>query len=113
MAGVVLPEDAVVVSGVSLNRLARRQFAALIAMRWRMTVNGVRSVQGAFEFGARGVAYIIYSIMGLSLGVGLGAGAYQWFRVGIFSFSRRCSGPCSWCGRRFPSRSPRFRNNSI
>ena len=86
MAGVVLPEDAVVVSGVSLNRLARRQFAALIAMRWRMTVNGVRSVQGAFEFGARGVAYIIYSIMGLSLGVGLGAGAYSMVSRGHLQF---------------------------
>lgn len=58
-------------------RLARRQYAALLAMRWRMVVNSVRSVQGAFEFGARGVAFIIYSIMGLSLGFGLGAGAYE------------------------------------
>jgi ABC-2 type transport system permease protein len=77
MAGVALPEGAAVVSGAPLSRLARRQYAALVAIRWRMTANGVRSVQGAFEFGARGVAYIIYSIMGLALGVGLGGGAYS------------------------------------
>jgi ABC-2 type transport system permease protein len=46
-------------------------------MRWRMVANNVRSVQGAFEFGARSVALLIYSIMGLALGFGLGAGAYS------------------------------------
>lgn len=60
-----------------LNGMARRQYFALMAVRWRMVVNSVRSVQGAFEFGARGVAFLIYTMMGLSLGVGLGVGAYS------------------------------------
>jgi ABC-2 type transport system permease protein len=63
--------------GGAMGRMALRQYAALLGMRWRMVVNSVRSVQGAFELGARGVAFIIYSIMGLSLGFGLGAGAYS------------------------------------
>jgi ABC-2 type transport system permease protein len=57
--------------------LARRQYSALVWMRFRMMANSVRSVQGAFEFGARGVAFIIYSLMGMGLGFGLGAGAYS------------------------------------
>lgn len=69
-----------------LGGMARRQYAALIAMRWRMVVNSVRSVQGAFELGARGVAFIIYSLMGLSLGFGLGAGAYSMIAKGRVQF---------------------------
>jgi ABC-2 type transport system permease protein len=41
-----------------------------------MLVNNLRSVQGAFEFGARTVTFLIYSLMGLGLGVGLGISAY-------------------------------------
>jgi len=77
MAGVVQAEGAAVAPGGPFGRMARRQYGALVAMRWRMVANSVRSVQGAFEFGARGVAFIIYTIMGLSLGFGLGAGAYS------------------------------------
>ena len=77
MAGVAHAEDAAVGSLGPLGQMARRQYAALVAMRWRMVANNVRSVQGAFEFGARGVALLIYSIMGLSLGFGLGASAYS------------------------------------
>jgi ABC-2 type transport system permease protein len=51
-----------------------------------MVVNSVRSVQGAFEFGARGVAFLIYTLMGLSLGFGLGAGAYSIFSNNRFQF---------------------------
>jgi ABC-2 type transport system permease protein len=69
-------------SGGSWGQMARRQYAALIVMRWRMVANHVRSVQGAFELGARGVAFLIYSIMGLSVGVGLGAGAYSFVSNG-------------------------------
>lgn len=58
-------------------QLARCQYAALMTMRFRMTMNSVRSAQGAFEFSARGVAFLIYTLMGLSLGIGLGAGAYS------------------------------------
>lgn len=64
-------------TGNPIGQLARCQYAALIAMRFRMTANSVRSAQGAFEFSARGVAFVIYTLMGLSLGIGLGAGAYS------------------------------------
>lgn len=77
MAGIAGADDAVMRSGGSLGQMARRQYAALVTMRLRMVANNVRSVQGAFEFGARGVALLIYSIMGLSLGFGIGAGAYS------------------------------------
>lgn len=77
MAGIAQAEDAAMVSGGPLGRMARRQYGAILAMRLRMLANNVRSVQGAFEFGARGVAFIIYTIMGLSLGIGLGVGAYS------------------------------------
>ena len=70
-------------AGVGLvSGMARRQYSALIAMRWRMVVNSVRSVQGAFELGARSVAFIIYSLMGVSLSIGLGAGAYSMISKG-------------------------------
>ena len=55
--------------------LARRQYSAIVWMRFRMLTNSVRSVQGAFEFSAKGIAFIIYSIMGIGLGTGLGFGA--------------------------------------
>ena len=77
MAGLAGAEDAVRGTGSSLGQMARRQCAALVTMRWRMVANSVRSVQGAFEFGARSVALLVYSIMGLALGFGLGAGAYS------------------------------------
>ncbi len=77
MAGVAQAQNATIGPGGPFGHMARRQYTALVAMRWRMVVNSVRSVQGAFEFGARGVAFIIYSIMGLSLGFGLGAGAFS------------------------------------
>ena len=64
-------------SASPISRLARIQYGALVMMRFRMLANNVRSVQGAFELGARGVAFLIYTIMGISLGFGLGAGAYS------------------------------------
>jgi len=57
--------------------LARRQYSAIMWMRFRILTNSLRSVQGAFEFSAKGVAFVIYSMMGIGLGVGLGSGAYQ------------------------------------
>lgn len=82
MAGVVQIGEAPAISAGAMSRMARRQYAALLAMRWRMVVNSVRSVQGAFELGARGVAFIIYSLMGLGLGFGLGAGAWSMISSG-------------------------------
>ena len=77
MAGVATGEHGRSGSFGPLGTMARRQYVALITMRWRMVANSLRSVQGAFELGARGVAYGIYSLMGLGMGFGLGAGAYS------------------------------------
>ena len=85
MAGIGQAEDAIG-SGGPFGRVARRQYGALLVMRWRMVANSVRSVQGAFEFGARGVAAVIYTIMGLSLGFGLGAGAWSMVSSGHFQY---------------------------
>ena len=38
--------------------------------------NGLRSRKGALEFGARTVSLIIYALMGVALGMGVGVGAY-------------------------------------
>jgi ABC-2 type transport system permease protein len=65
------------VSSNAFGSLARSQYSAIIWMRFRMLTNSIRSVQGAFEFSAKGVAFIIYSMMGIGLGIGLGGGAYE------------------------------------
>jgi ABC-2 type transport system permease protein len=56
--------------------MSRAQYRALAAVRWSMFKNSLRSTQGAIEFGASSVAFIIYGLMGLGLAVGLGAGAF-------------------------------------
>ena len=60
MAGVARADETRIGVAGPLESLALRQYVALVAMRWRMMVNSVRSVQGAFELGARGIAFIIY-----------------------------------------------------
>lgn len=56
--------------------LARAQYSALIRLRWRIFVNGLRSKMGAFEFGARTVSYFVYGLMGVGLAFGAGGIAY-------------------------------------
>ncbi len=63
--------------GGLLGGRTRAQCAALLRMRWHMLSHSFRSAQGAFEFGARLVSYLIYGAMGVGLGVGAGAVAYQ------------------------------------
>lgn len=75
-----------VFSSGAVGSLARRQYSALVWMRFRMMTNSIRSVHGAFEFSARGVAFLIYSMMGIGLGVGLGAGAYSLVRTEHFQY---------------------------
>ncbi len=84
MAGLVRDELSAEASDGPLGQLARRQYAALVGMRWRMVANNMRSVQGAFEIGARGIAMILYTTMGIALGCGLGAGAYGIVNSGHF-----------------------------
>ena len=57
--------------------LARTQYAAVGGMRARLFANNLRTNEGALEFGARAVSFIIYCFIGLSLGVGAGALTYS------------------------------------
>jgi len=50
--------------GGLLSPLARAQYAALARLRWRIFVNGLRSSLGAFELGARTVAFVLYGFIG-------------------------------------------------
>jgi ABC-2 type transport system permease protein len=70
-------EEALATGGGLLSTLARAQYAALARLRWRVFVNGLRSKLGAFELGARAVAYMLYGVMGLGLGASVGAIAYS------------------------------------
>jgi len=62
--------------GGVLGRLAVAQYGALARLRWRMFSNGLRSNAGALELGARTVSYLIYGLMGLGLGSGMGFTTY-------------------------------------
>ena len=63
--------------GGILGREARTQYAAMAEMRWRVFMNGLRSIHGLLDLGATGIAWMFYSIYGLGLGFGLGAAAYS------------------------------------
>ena len=63
--------------GGMLSREARTQYAAMARMRWRMFVNGLRSIHGLLDLGATGIAWLLSSIYGLGLGVGLCMAAYS------------------------------------
>ena len=70
------PEPAFATGGGLLSPLARSQYAALTGLRWHVFVNGLRSKLGVFEMGARAVAFVVYALMGLGLGVTVGALSY-------------------------------------
>jgi ABC-2 type transport system permease protein len=63
--------------GGMFGREARTQYAAMAQMRWRMFVNGLRSIHGVLDLGATGIAWVLCSVYGLGLGVGLCAAAYS------------------------------------
>jgi ABC-2 type transport system permease protein len=46
-------------------------------MRWRIFVNGLRTIHGLLDLGATGIAWVLSSVYGLGLGVGLCAAAYS------------------------------------
>jgi ABC-2 type transport system permease protein len=60
-----------------LGPLARAQYRAVAAMRWRMTVNTLRSTRGKFELGARIFATGFLSFVWLLAGTGCGFLAYR------------------------------------
>lgn len=57
--------------------LARSQYAALTRLRWAMFRNGLRSIHGVFDLGATGIAWVLYSALGMALSFGLGVAAYN------------------------------------
>ena len=67
---------AATIRGGWLSSMARSQYAALAAMRWSMFRHGMRSTKGAIEAGARIVVILVYSVMGVGLAFGFGAGVY-------------------------------------
>ncbi|MGD0094973.1 MAG: hypothetical protein ABSB60_00665 [Terracidiphilus sp.] len=59
-----------------LSAQARAQYAAMVALRWHIFANGLRSKLGAVEFGVRTVGYVFYAGFGLVAAAGFGFGAY-------------------------------------
>ena len=64
-------------TGGMFGREASAQYAAMARLRWRMFINGLRSIHGLLDLGATGIAWMFYSILGLGLGVGLCVAAYS------------------------------------
>lgn len=63
-------------SGGMFGPLARSQYSSVLRMRWRMFRNGLRSINGILDLGAIGIAWLLYSVLGLGLALGLGFAAY-------------------------------------
>ncbi len=63
-------------SGGVFGPLARAQYASVARMRWHMFRNGLRSINGILDLGAIGIAWVLYSALGLALAFGLGIAAY-------------------------------------
>jgi ABC-2 type transport system permease protein len=63
-------------SGGWLGPLARAQYKALARLRWQMFTNGLRSNKGALELGARVLGNILYALIGIALGAGMGVVTY-------------------------------------
>jgi ABC-2 type transport system permease protein len=84
MAGVTGPTpslgpispDFVSAHGGIFGAQAQAQYAAMARLRWDMFRNGMRSRKGALELGARTVSLVIWAIMGVALGTGVGFGSY-------------------------------------
>ena len=52
-----------------LTAQARAQYAAMVAMRWRVFLNGLHSIHGILELGATGIAWMFYAFIGLGVGL--------------------------------------------
>jgi len=63
--------------GGTLGAEARTQYAAMAGLRWRLFINGLRSIHGFLDLGATGIAWLLYSVYGLGLGVGFCTAAYS------------------------------------
>lgn len=69
-----------------LSALARSQYRALASMRWSMFRNSLRTPQGAVELGARTIAFAFYTLMGLGMAAGFGAGTWAIAGSGNWQF---------------------------
>lgn len=67
-----------------LSAEARTQYAAMFAMRWRVFVNGFRTIHGILDLGATGIAWVFYGIIGLGMGAGLAAAGYAMAQQGAW-----------------------------
>jgi ABC-2 type transport system permease protein len=80
MAGVTGPgpvsPDFIPAHGGIFGAQAQAQYAAMARLRWSMFRNGLRSRKGALELGARVVSLLIYGLLGVALGTGVGIGSY-------------------------------------
>ena len=74
------------VRGGIFGREARAQYAAMAEMRWQVFRNGLRSIHGLLDLGATGIAWMFYSIYGLSLGIGFYAAAYSFVSRGSWQY---------------------------
>lgn len=63
---------------------ARAQYAAMVAMRWHMFVNGLHSIHGILDLGATGITWLFYCVIGLGAALGLGAGGYALAQQGAW-----------------------------
>lgn len=59
------------------NREALAQYAAMARLHWRIFMNGLRTIHGPLDLGPTGIAWIIYTVVGLGLGTGLCNAAYS------------------------------------
>ena len=99
--------------GGPFSDLARSQYRALAAMRWRMFRNTLRTPRGAIELGARAVAFFFYALMGLGIGAGIRRRRVCDRRHRqMADLPRSLLGRSSSCGRWCRFRSPPFRNTS-
>lgn len=63
-------------AGGTFGPLARAQYATMARLRWEMFRSGLRSIHGILDLGATGIAWMIYSFLGILLGTGMGIAAY-------------------------------------
>jgi len=79
-------EPAVPMGGGPFGALARAQYAALAALRWRLLANSLRSTRGAFEAVATALMFLFWGLMGLGLGTGAAVAAYFIASRGAWEF---------------------------
>src|SRR5205814_3404249 len=59
-----------------MNSVAREQLRAIAALRWRLSLNSLRSVRGRLNLVSRGFAGLL--VIGAGIGGGIAIGAAAW-----------------------------------